>query len=497
MPRPNILMFFTDQQRADTIHAAGNPVIRTPNLDRLVREGTNFSSAYSASPVCVPARCSILTGQYPHQTGCSDNDQPMPDDRPSYMQLLTEAGYRTHGIGKCHFMPDLYALRGFQTREVQEEFARRPEDDDYLKWLWAQGVDHLHDPHGVRGEMYYVPQPAQVSADLHPTNWVGDRTVEWIRNQPTSEPFYLFSSFIHPHPPFAPPTPWHKLYRAPLMPLPKRPDNCEALHTYVNRFQNRYKYRDNGIDNNLMRNMKAYYYACISFIDYQIGRILQALEETGRLDNTLIIYHADHGEFLGDYNCFGKRSMMDATARVPLIVRYPERFAAGQTYTPCVSAVDVMPTILDAAGVDAGGLDLDGFDLAEVAAEGENGKYADRTVYSLYQRDHLSVRMAVNRRWKYFYSTPDRREFLFDRVQDPDETRNQSGLVFRRNAVSDMRGGLFDFYRNAGYTQPLDGNHWRLYPQPSMPADPDAGLLIQDAGWSVPLQRIPGYSDEA
>ncbi len=491
--RPNILLIFTDQQRGDTIHAGGNPVIRTPNLDRLAAEGTRFSSAYTAAPVCVPARCSLITGQYPHNTGCSDNSHPMPDDRPSFMELLTESGYRTHGIGKCHFTPDLFALRGFQTREVQEELTASPERDDYLVWLREQGVTHLHDPHGVRGEMYYIPQPAQVSPDLHPTNWVGDRSVEWLRTQPKSEPFFLFSSFIHPHPPFAPPTPWHKLYRAPLMPLPKRPDSSEALHTYVNKFQNRYKFRDAGVDNNLMRNIKAYYYACISFIDYQIGRILAALEETNRLDDTLILFHSDHGEFLGDYYCFGKRSMMDATARVPLLARYPDRFDAGEVCDAPVSGVDVMPTVLNAAGVSWSGLPLDGLDLAESAS---GARSEERTVYSQYQRDERAVYMALNRRWKYFYSVPDRREFLFDRVSDPDERRNQAGLVFRRGVVAEMRGGLIDYFRSQGYTRPIYGNRWRDYPQPSVPVDPDAGLLIQDPKWSVPLQHIPGYSDE-
>ncbi|MGI6381572.1 MAG: sulfatase-like hydrolase/transferase [Anaerolineae bacterium] len=106
MPRPNILLFFTDQQRADTIHAGGNPVIRTPNLDRLASEGVRFSSAYTPSPVCVSARCSLIHGQYAHNTGCAYNGDPMPADRPSFMQLLTDAGYRTHGIGKMHFTPD-------------------------------------------------------------------------------------------------------------------------------------------------------------------------------------------------------------------------------------------------------------------------------------------------------------------------------------------------------------------------------------------------------
>jgi arylsulfatase A-like enzyme len=495
MPRPNIVVILTDQQRADTIHAAGNPVIRTPHMDRLVREGVLFSAAYTASPVCVPARCSLILGQYPHRTACTDNGQPMPEDRPTFMRLLAEAGYRTHGIGKMHFTPDADALRGFQTRDHQEELRNRVEDDDYVRFLHASGFDHVHDPSGVRGEMYYIPQPAQMPARLHPSNWVGDRAVDFLKAAGAEQPYLLFVSFIHPHPPFCPPTPWHKLYRAPLMPLPRRPDSSETLQIYVNRFQNRYKYRDSGTDNNLVRCIKAYYYACISFIDFQVGRMIRVLEDKGQLDSTLILFVSDHGELLGDYYCFGKRSMHDAASRVPLIVRYPERFAAGQTCSTPVSIVDIMPTLLRAAGLDVTGLDLDGLGLDEIASADTGDKHADRTVYSQYQREALAVYMALNRRWKYFYSVPDRREFLFDRVQDPEETRDRAGLVFCRQALAGMRSALFEFYRRAGFTQPLDGDHWRHYPQPSLPENPDAGLLVQDAAWSVALQAIPGYSD--
>jgi len=497
MPRPNILLIFTDQQRWDTIHAGGNPIIKTPNLDRLVHEGVRFSNAFTASPVCVSARCSMIHGQYPHKTGCAYNGDPMPADRPSLMACLTDAGYRTHGVGKMHFRPDSQALRGFQTREHQEEIRRRIEDDDYLQFLQANGFGHVHDPMGPRGEMYYVPQVSQMPARLHATQWTGDRSVAFIREHlrsAPSQPFFLFSSYIHPHPPFSPPTPWNKLYRAPLMPLPKRPEQSAALHTYENRRQNRYKYRDNGIDNNLIRVIKAYYYACISFIDFQVGRLLQALEDAGRLDNTLIIYASDHGEFLGDYNCFGKRSMLDSACRVPLLVRYPERFAQNHVCDTAASLVDVMPTMLAAAGLNSDSLRLDGLDLADVA---DDSSLADRTVYSQYQRRERGVYLAATSRHKYFYSAPDRREFFFDRAQDAAELRNRAGLSFCANEVSDARQGLLEFYRGQGYTEPLDGQAWRMFPDAPRVAgpDPDAGLLVQDPPWSEPFLRIPGYTD--
>ena len=487
--RPNVLVIFTDQQRADTVGALGNPVIRTPNLDRLCGEGVAFTSALSPSPVCVPARCSMMYGQYPLNTGCYENSFAMPDDRPSFVDALAEAGYRTHGIGKCHFTPDPSAMRGFQTRQTQEEIVRDPRGDDYMKFLHAAGFAHVCDPHGVRGEMYYVPQVAQMPAELHPTAWIGDRTVEFIdRRAGDDQPWMLFSSYIHPHPPFCPPNPWHKLYRAPLMPPPHAPVDAESLHTYINRRQNRYKYRDQGIDLNLLRGLKAYYYAAISFIDCQIGRTLAALERTGQLDNTLIIHTSDHGELLGDFHCFGKRSMHDAAARVPLIARLPGRLDGGGVCDRPASLVDVAATVLGATGAEMPAGQLDGVDLADLAAGA-----ADREmVFSQHSRAERGTYMALNARWKYFYSAPDDREFLFDRVNDPAETRNRAGAPFCEDGREGMKRQLIAHLAQGGETAALDGDDWRKYPRMDVPADPDDGLLIQDHPWAD--TTIPGYT---
>ncbi|MGI6102615.1 MAG: sulfatase-like hydrolase/transferase [Bacillota bacterium] len=171
--RPNILHFFVDQQRFDTIGALGNPIIKTPNLDRLCETGVAFTNAFSPSPVCVAARCSMIYGQYPMNTSCYSNAPEQESNKETFMAALTDVGYRTHGIGKCHFTPDPYALRGFQSREVQEEMgARSLENEPYLKELHDRGYKHILEPFGMRGEMYYIPQPSQLPADVHPSQWV-------------------------------------------------------------------------------------------------------------------------------------------------------------------------------------------------------------------------------------------------------------------------------------------------------------------------------------
>jgi choline-sulfatase len=495
--RPNILFVFTDQQRADTL-GVRNPVMRTPVLDRLCAEGTLFTQAHTPVPVCVPARCSLIFGQYATRTGCYENSYPMPEvsaERPTFMSLLTAAGYQTHGVGKMHFTPDSRAMRGFETRVINEELAG-PGADAYTAWLHEQGYDHILDPNGVRGEMYYIPQPAQMPARAHNTQWTADRCIDFLRQRDPKRPFFLWSSFIHPHPPFSPPVPWNKLYRAPAMPLPKRPSDPENFWTFINRVQNRYKYRDAGIDDNLLRAMKAYYYACVSFIDYNVGRILAVLEELGELENTLILWGSDHGEFLGDYNCFGKRSFLGSAARVPLVVRYPERFQPGNQVNAPASLVDIMPTFLAAAEVDAGGCDLDGVDLAALARQPATRP----VVFGHYQSGRADsygrgLYMALTRRWKYIYSAAENREFLFDLHVDPEETRNRAETIGYLEQTRAMRRVMVEQLRAAGRDAVLDGEGWRVFPPPQFARDPDSGLLFQDAAWAMPHLNLPGYSE--
>lgn len=512
MKRTNILHIFTDMQRFDTIAALGNGVIKTPHLDRLVKSGVAFTSCYSPSPVCISARCSMIYGQYPHNTGTYENTLMPTDGRESFMGALTRGGYRTHGIGKCHFTPDAYALRGFQSREVQEEGGIGEEDlprADYMGYLKERGYDHITEAYGIRGELYYTPQVSQLPAEDHPTQWIGDRSVKFIEEQSGSDdPWYLYSSFIHPHPPVAVPTPWHKLYRPTQMPLPNMPENYEELHCFINRVQNRYKYRDQGRDLNLIRAFKAYYYASISFVDYQIGRLLESLEKTGQLEDTLILFTSDHGEHLGDYDCWGKRSMHDSSARVPMIVSRPGRFEGGRICPEPVSLVDIAPTFLGAAGIDFTDHQLDGVDLKAVL-EGESDR---EFVYSelasngslsadagqrhqvevgmtdMEKRDSVLNALVVSRDWKYWYSAADDREFLIDRKADPGETRNLKGNTFCKEAKARHKSALIGFLKEGGETAALEGEDFRVYPKREIDSDPDSGLLIQDG--YTPWTRI-------
>jgi len=482
--RPNILLLMTDQQRFDTIAALGNPLIQTPTLDRLVREGTSFTSAYCPSPVCMASRCSLLLGQYPHQTGCVMNN-PMPQNRPSLMNLLADAGYQTHGVGKMHFGPDSRALWGFESRDYSEEGGG---NDDFRAFLDANGYEHVVAPHGERSEYYYIPQPSQLPERLHHTRWVADRALAFLERRDTRRPFFLWASFIKPHPPFESPVPWNRLYRTVEMPLPHVPPNVDDLLTYWNRVQNRYKYRDQGTDLNLLRTTRAAYYAAISFIDFNVGRVLAALEARGILDETLVLFTSDHGEFLGDYGCYGKRSFLDVAARVPLLVRYPARFPVGARCDDPVSLVDVLPTCLAAAGIEKSpqrvGVDLSEFAAKRVNREGVVGQFG---------REGGALYMFVSHAFKYIYSAPDRKEWLFRRESGRLEERNLAGNPAFSDVLSHHRSRLIERFRTDGYDLPLDGDRWREFPPlESIPTTPDAWQLFQD-GRNVADRFPAGY----
>lgn len=372
---------------------------------------------------------------------------------------------------------DFKYLWGFETRAFSEEAGA---EDDYKKFLEDNGFGHVKDPQGVSSEMYYIPQPSQLPARLHNTTWVVDRSIEFLEKRDEDRPFFLMTSFIKPHPPFESPTPWNKLYRGPEMPLPKRPQDSENLISFWNSFQNRYKYRDQGIDDNLIRCIKATYYSSISFMDYNLDRLISYLEKNKLMKDTLIVFTSDHGEMLGDYNCFGKRCFLDSAARIPMIMVHPDIPGGGKLCSTPLSLIDIMPTFLQYAGLDASNY-CSGESLTDIA----NGNTSRCAVFGQYHRNEYGVYMAVTEKYKYIYSAPDNKEWLFDRTIDPEETRNRANNPMYTHAADDMRSRVICYLKKDGYTSPIDGDHWKDTPVQQLSQDPDDSL-----------PDIPGYERE-
>ncbi len=479
----NILLLFTDQQRFDTIGALGAPIIKTPALDRLVREGVSFERCHTPSPVCVSARHALTTGLPPHTTGCVDNQAPRLSP-PTFIEHLRDAGYQAHGVGKMHFAPDPRDMKGFETRNFSETFGQ----DEYAQFVVDSGFGHVDEPFGVRSEYYYLPQVSQLPATVHHTHWVADKSIEFLQNRPKGRPFFLWSSFIKPHPPFESPTPWNKLYRAAEMPPPYRPDGYQEQLSFWNRVQNRYKYRDAGTDDHLNRTTRAAYYSSISFIDYNIGRILEALGES--IDETLVVFTSDHGEMLGDFGAFGKRCMLDGAVRVPLILRWPNGHAAGTRIGAPVSLVDLYPTFLGIAGRDSEERHPESVDLRQ-PQQIELRKY----VYSHFSEREWGHYLITDGKWKYSYCAADEKEWLYDLGSDHGESRNLIDETSAQQQGEHLRARLIERFEHDGYTNAVHQGSWKRYGISEMPEDADFGLLFQDPeGMQAKVDRLGEYS---
>ncbi len=405
MPK-NILILFTDQQRRDTIHALGNDAIQTPALDSLANCADVYDRAYTPSPVCVPARMSMLSGQYPARTGCTNNNLNLAYDGKGLYATLTEAGYQSCCVGKMHHVTDYYGSIGFAERHTQEELSHP--DDDYTKFI-LENYPEVFDYNGVRGEMYYVPQISQLPPKAHPTQWVGDRSVEFIERVDEDKPFFLFSSFIHPHPPFCPPAPWNKIYREELDP-PFRPDLFDEFAPLLHK---RFGTTNMGTSDRDLYRLKNHYYACVSFVDYQIGRILDALKARGLYEDTLIVFATDHGEMLGDYGVMGKRTMLEPAAHIPFMVKRPGQTAQTRR-DDLASLVDLAPTLLSYAGIGYDPAEFDGIDLY-----GEQP--ADRLLYAQYATGDKGGYMVTDGDRKLIYNAPNDRYYYFDAMPEVED----------------------------------------------------------------------------
>ena len=454
--KPNILLLMTDQQRFDTIRAAGYSYMHTPNLDRLVKDGCLYTHAYTPNPICLPARYNALTGLSARYHGFPDN---MPNaitrtELPTLPRILADHGYDTRVIGKMHFRP-ARRHNGFNKMELMEELPNTREEDEYAMYL--KGVDwgHVQNIHGVRNLIYMLPQRSLIPAEHHGTKWVGDRTVDYIKANHGRQPFFLWTSWIAPHPPFDVTPEFADMYKDVDLPEPYVSQTTLAPITEENAMLG-------DIPNaKVMRRMREVYYAAISMVDEQVGRILDTLEETGQLDNTLIIFTSDHGELLGDHGLFQKWSPYDSCARVPFIVRYPKKLAPGSRVDEFVDLNDILPTVLDLTGFEyPADYPLPGESLFEkTGTKDRDWQYVE---YAAGNRRWISIR---NKSYKYNYYYGGGLEQLFDMQADPHETKNLLE-VENTSAVEQvrqsMRAKLLEYERELGLKGYVGENDFKV-----------------------------------
>ncbi len=469
--RPNILFIMTDQQRFDTIAALGSKRAITPNLDRLVARGIACTNAYTPCPVCVPSRYSLMSGYDPSKTGWFSNWQDTPNVRancgPYLAERLTGAGYRTFGFGKFHTEPRDEPL-GFEVQEYSEELWPTEADfvnDHYVQWLRKQSraFEHLEQVHGERTDMYYVPQSRAQPAELCSEAWLALRTCEEVDRVTDKRPYFGFVSFVQPHPPIAPPIPYNRLFNPDEMPDPVIGDpEINQADDYLG-WMNHAVWAEN-ISTPLARQIRARYYASITFIDDCVGRILDAVERRPDADNTLICFFSDHGDHLGDHGAWQKESFFEASCRVPMLVSWPKRWGGGVTNPDLVSLVDLFGLATCAAGVSEF---RDGHDIAGVFdGQAVSREYLFGTFGS--PGTNKFKAMVRHQEWKYIWLANGGRELLFNLSDDPDETRSLHEQA--PEVAAHLRGVLIEHLGERAVTHPaLQGKNLLSLPFAPLP----------------------------
>ncbi|MGD9046421.1 MAG: sulfatase-like hydrolase/transferase [Anaerolineae bacterium] len=347
LERPNILWICTDQQRFDTIGALGNRHVHTPNIDRLVHDGVAFRYAYCQSPISTPSRASFLTGMYPSSVhGCMNGNDYWADAAPLVTKLLADAGYDCGLAGKLH-------LSGAQGR-----IEPRPEDDGYRVFHWSHHPqDHWDEGHDYKdwlraqgkdlSELYEHPE--EIPPSLHQTTWCADRAIEFIEEE-RDQPWLMSVNVFDPHAPFDPPREYLERYDSESLPGPKFQERDLAAQARLAGidFQTTAR-RPEELD---AQAIQAAYYAMIELIDWNVGRLMAALERTGQTENTIVLFTSDHGEALGDHGLLLKGCRFyEGSVRVPLIISWPGHFQAGLVSEALVELTDITPTLLEACGL--------------------------------------------------------------------------------------------------------------------------------------------------
>jgi len=357
MPGPNVLFLFTDEQRADTLAACGNPRIHTPNLDRLAGQSTLFERAYVTQPVCTPSRSTIMTGLYPHTTGCTANNVPLPAGTPCLPELLPPGDYVTGYHGKWHLGDEVFRQHAFDEWVSIEDMyvphyspgRDRSARSDYHRFLLAAGVHPP--PRGIFGRAETARMPERLSKPA----FLAREACRFIRAN-ARRPWILYVNFLEPHMPFFGPRDGQ--YDPSDVTLPGNFDAPPAEDQPLKaRLMARY-YAERGHSGLPLRTeadwrrMIANYWGLCSLVDTHVGTILEAVADCGLWDETVVVYTSDHGDMMGSHRMIAKCTMFEEAVRVPLLVKLPGQ-GRGRGVVGPVSQIDLLPTLLDLLGAPA------------------------------------------------------------------------------------------------------------------------------------------------
>ncbi len=421
--KPNILFIMADQLAARYLSTYGHKIVKTPNLDRLAREGVVFENAYSSSPLCAPARATVMSGLLSSRTGVYDNAAEFPSAIPTWAHYLRLEGYKTALSGKMHFVgPDqLHGLEERLTTDIYPaDFGWTPDwrlKQERIDW-WYHNMTSVLQP-GV------AEITNQLEFDDDVLFQAKRKLYDYARFSPDT-PFALMASFTHPHDPYAARQKYWDLYDDAEIDLPKTPAFPRAnLDPHCQRLYDVSAMDDYRVTEADLRAARHGYYANISYIDDLVGQLIDTLETTGKLDNTVIIFTSDHGDFLGERGLWYKMSFREPSAHVPMIIWNPKRFKASRVAEP-VSLADILPTITALGQCNEKPIlarEVDGRSLVPNL----NGKTNDpeTTMWGEYLAEGAIAPMYMLRRgpWKFIHSPVDPDQ-LFNLENDPEENNN-------------------------------------------------------------------------
>ena len=408
---PNILVFFTDQQRWDTAGCYGNPMQFTPNLDRMAEEGVKFENAFTCQPVCGPARACIQTGRYATANGVFRNGIRLPDNQPMIAPLIREAGYEPGYIGKLHLS------------DVVDKPVPREDRAGYTGFWEAADVLEATS-HPYEGTIFDADNNPIEFKDQFRTEFITDRAIRFM-DMDRDRPFFLFLSYIEPH-------------------------FQNDMHRFVGPDGSQERFKDPWVPGDLIdrpgdwRGELADYYGCCAALDRGLGRIISFLEEKGALENTLIVFTSDHGCHFRTRNSEYKRSGHESSIRIPMVFRGPG-FTGGTEVDTLVSLIDLPPTLLETAGADV----PDTFHGCSMVPLGA-GDYSHARERVFVQISEAELGRTVRtEKWKYSVYAPDRdprrdpssdtytERYLYDLENDPHECVNLIGRGGRYRQAAD------------------------------------------------------------
>jgi len=473
MKHPNILFIMTDQMRHDALACNGNPVINTPNYDRLAAEGVNFSNSFSTNPICVPARATIITGCYSHKcTGTKNNSGAIRDGFPLLPEILAEQGYETYSAGKLHYLP--YAApdeprltHGFQhvklceSGRILSKFDPKAEKrgvEDYIDYLadvgWA-GYSRAD----AMGNNDVYPNSTPIPEEHYVDSWVADCSLtfleEHLKKHP-NKPFFLHASFPKPHSAFDPPHPWDRMYDPRTMPLPQGDIDLLKERELDDMVLQNWEYMWDLLSPQAKQTITAHYYGLISLQDKQVGRILDFLDARNLTQDTIIVYTSDHGEMLGDLGLYFKVKMYNGSIRVPLMFAYPAKLPQGTVCDMPAGIHDIMPTLLSLADIPLNA-PVDGIDLTPAML----GKYQERTCMVSHTLESPRQQyMVADKEYKYIYHEVNGVEELYDQSFDRGELHNLAKDMPEK--VTEFREYLKEWCMKMGDTEIFDGENFKI-----------------------------------